>query len=134
METCTFKQPGQIVWPLSPASWKLWAWMIDSDWTACLTLVWQLEWTNQYNYIGQNKKSDSWLATHHLMKTQDHSSGNYCATLFNLVKQQIKLNKYLIAIRENRILLSTGGGAICRHYAYFIHKCLFGVTNCNCSA
>ena len=23
------------------------------------------------------------------------------------------------------VLLSTGGGAIFRHYAYFIHKCLF---------
>ena len=39
----------------------------------------------------------------------------------------VKLN-----IRENKILLSTSGGAICRqtrHYAYFIHKCLFSVTN-----
>ena len=34
------------------------------DWTACLTLVWRLEWTNQYNYIGENKKSDSCLETH----------------------------------------------------------------------
>ena len=37
-------------------------------------------------------------------------------------------------IRENKILLSTSGGAICRQtrqYAYFIHKCLFGVTNCS---
>ena len=34
------------------------------DWTACLTLVWRLKWTNQYNYIGENKKSDSCLATH----------------------------------------------------------------------
>ena len=35
-------------------------------------------------------------------------------------------------IRENKILLSTSGGAICRqtrHYAYFIQKCLLGVTN-----
>ena len=28
-------------------------------------------------------------------------------------------------IRENRILLLTGGGANCRHYAYFIHILLF---------
>ena len=26
-------------------------------------VVWRLEWTNQYNYIGENKKSDSCLAT-----------------------------------------------------------------------
>ena len=35
-------------------------------------------------------------------------------------------------IRENKILLSTSGGAICRQtrqYANFIHKCLFDVTN-----
>ena len=43
----------------------------------------------------------------------------------------LKLN-----IRENRILLSTGGGATCRHYAHFIHvllyfikKFLWGVTD-----
>ena len=36
------------------------------DWTACLTLVWRLEmeWTNQCNYIGENEKSDSCLASH----------------------------------------------------------------------
>ena len=43
------------------------------DWTACLTLVWQLEWTNQCNYIGENKKSNSCLATH---ENSDHSSGD----------------------------------------------------------
>ena len=51
------------------------------DWTACLTLVWRLEWTIQCNYIGENKKSDSCLAT---LENSDNSSGNYCATLFNL--------------------------------------------------
>ena len=56
--------PGQIVWPLSPASCQLdWAGDSGHDRTACLTLVWRLEWTNQYNYIGENKKSDSCLAT-----------------------------------------------------------------------
>ena len=32
---------------------------------------------------------------------------------------------FKLNIRENKILLSTSGGAICRqtrHYAYFIHK------------
>ena len=28
-------------------------------------------------------------------------------------------------IRENWILLTTGGGASCRHYAYFIHVLFF---------
>ena len=51
------------------------------DWTACLTLVWRLEWTNQCNYIGENKKSDSCLAT---LENSDNSSSDYCATLFNL--------------------------------------------------
>ena len=39
---------------------------------------------------------------------------------------------FKLNIRENKILLSTSGGAICRqtrHYAYFIQKCLLGVTN-----
>ena len=39
----------------------------------------------------------------------------------------LKLN-----IRENRILLSTGGGATCRHYAYFIHVLLFFILKILC--
>ena len=59
------------------------------DWTACLTLVWQLEWTNQCNYIGENKKSDSCLAT---FENSDNSSGDYCATLFNLVYKEMYIS------------------------------------------
>ena len=36
---------------------------------------------------------------------------------------------FKLNIRENKILLSFSCGAICRqtrHFAYFIHKCLFG--------
>ena len=43
----------------------------------------------------------------------------------------LKLN-----IRENRILLSTGGGATCRHYAYFIefiHVLLFFIKKILCN-
>ena len=39
---------------------------------------------------------------------------------------------FKLNIRENKILLSTSDGAIycqTRQYAYFINKCLFGVTN-----
>ena len=60
--------------------------------TACLTLVWRLESTNQYNYIGENKKSDSCLAT---FENSDHSSGDYCgvcARLFNLAVIDQELN------------------------------------------
>ena len=32
---------------------------------------------------------------------------------------------FKLNIRENGILLSTGGGATCRLYAYFIHILLF---------
>ena len=39
----------------------------------------------------------------------------------------LKLN-----IRENIILLSTGGGATCRHYAYFIHVLLFFIKKILC--
>ena len=48
--------------------------------------------------------------------------------------KKIETCTFKLNIRENIILLSTGGGAmaaICRqtrHHAYFIHKCLFGVT------
>ena len=35
-------------------------------------------------------------------------------------------------IRENIILLSTGGGATCRHYAYFIHLLLFFIDKFFC--
>ena len=49
-------------------------------------------------------------------------------------KGKMETCTFNLNIRENKILLSTSGGAICRqtrHYAYFIHKCLFGVTNCS---
>ena len=51
-----------------------------------------------------------------------------------MVVKKMETCTFKLNIRENKILLSTSGGAICRqtcHYAYFIHKCLFGVTNCS---
>ena len=49
--------------------------------------LWYGDWNEQiiiimFMYIGENKKSDSCLETH---ENLDHSSGDYCATLFNLV-------------------------------------------------
>ena len=50
----------------------------------------------------------------------------------------METSTFKLNIRENKILLSTSGGVkfqlICRQtcqYAHFIHKCLFGVTNCS---
>ena len=42
-----------------------------------------------------------------------------------VVKKKMETCTLKLNIRENRILLSTGGGATCRHYAYFIHVLLF---------
>ena len=36
--------PGQIVWPLLPASWRLWAWL-NSLW------LWYGDWNEQINII-----------------------------------------------------------------------------------
>ena len=54
------------------------------------------------------------------------------------IKEKMETCTFKLNIREKRILLSTGGGATCPHYAYFIHalllsihKCLFGVTDCS---
>ena len=52
-----------------------------------------LQWNlaNQYNYIGENKKSDSCLAT---FENSDHSSGDYFARLFNLASRQSLIDHY----------------------------------------
>ena len=47
-------------------------------------------------------------------------------------KKKIETCTLKLNIRENRILLSTGGGATCRHYAYFIHVLLFFIKKCLC--
>ena len=36
-------------------------------------------------------------------------------------KKKVETCTFKLNIRENRILLLTGGGATCRHYAYSIH-------------
>ena len=40
-------------------------------------------------------------------------------------KKKMETCTFKLNIRENRFLLSTDGGATCRHYAYFIHVLLF---------
>ena len=47
-------------------------------------------------------------------------------------KKKIETCTLTLNIRENRILLSTGGGATCRHYAYFIHVLLFFIKKFLC--
>ena len=48
----------------------------------------------------------------------------YCSKKKKMETCTLKQN-----IRENQILLSTGGGATCRHNAYFIKKFLCDVTD-----
>ena len=43
-------------------------------------------------------------------------------------KKNMETWTFKLNIRETRILLLTGGGATCRHYAYFIHV-LFSFKN-----
>ena len=45
-----------------------------------------------------------------------------------VVKKNMETWTFKLNIRETRILLLTGGGATCRHYAYFIHV-LFSFKN-----
>ena len=47
-------------------------------------------------------------------------------------KKKIDTCTLKLNIREKRILLSTGGGAACRQYAYFIHVLLFFIKNFLC--
>ena len=56
-----------------------------------------------------------------------------CMKSINIVHGSKKNgNMHTLSIRENRILLSTGGGATCRHYAYFIHVLLFFIKKFLC--
>ena len=47
-------------------------------------------------------------------------------------KTKMKACALKLNISENRILLWTGGGATCRHYAYFIHVLLFFIKKYLC--
>ena len=46
-----------------------------------------------------------------------------------VVKKKMETSTFKLNIREIKILLSAGGGATCRHYAYFIHVLLFFIKN-----
>ena len=53
-------------------------------------------------------------------------------------KKKMGTCTFKLNVRENKILPSTGGSAICCHNAYFshlllflVHKCLFGITDCS---
>ena len=50
-----------------------------------------------------------------------------CMKSINIVhgSKKKKGNMHTLNIKENRILLSTGGGVTCRHYAYLFHSCSF---------
>ena len=45
--------------------------------------------------------------------------------IVHVSKKKMETCTFKLNIRENRILLSTGGGDTCRHYSYFIHVLLF---------
>ena len=49
-----------------------------------------------------------------------------------VVKKKMESCTFKLNIRENRILLSTGGGVICSHNAYFIHVLLFFIDKFVC--
>ena len=49
-----------------------------------------------------------------------------------VLKKKIETCTLKLNIRENRILLSTGGGATCRQYAFFVHVLLFFIKKFLC--
>ena len=50
----------------------------------------------------------------------------------SMVVKKMETCTFKLNIRENRILQITGGGATCRHYAYFIHVLLFFIKKFLC--
>ena len=59
--------------------------------------LWYGDWNEQINIITQEKIRNLTLVWR-LMKTQDHSSGDYCATLFNLVILVHYIKTFMAAI------------------------------------
>ena len=74
--------------------------------------LWYGDWNaNQYNYIGENKKSDSCLATY---EKSDDSSGDYCTMLFNLALYHLSMTYitvYNLSINSNYRILAAEAGA-----------------------